>query len=249
MRCFSEGTATFMILGNVCTRNCTFCAVQHGKPEDADPHEAAHIVEAVSKLKLRYAVITSVTRDDLPDGGASQFAYVIDALKKHIPNVLVEVLIPDFLGSAESLRQVIDAAPVVLNHNIETVPRLYPEVRPQARYERSLALLRQAKRVDGGQLTKSGIMLGLGETGQEIVSTLSDIRETGCDFITISQYLQPSLRHHPLVRYVTPEEFEEYGSLAKEMGFSSVSSGPLVRSSFHAADDYLRLKRVVENHI
>jgi len=248
MICFSEGTATFMILGNVCTRNCTFCAVHHGLPEPVDPKEPEHIVEAVEKLKLRYVVITSVTRDDLPDGGASQFVLVLNALKKHISDILTEVLIPDFQGSTDSLKLVIESQPTVLNHNFETVPRLYPEVRPQAQYKRSLALLKQAKIFDPALCTKSGIMLGLGEERQEVQNVLSDIRKTGCDFITIGQYLQPSLHHHPLVRYVTLDEFEEYGSFAKEIGFISVSSGPLVRSSFHAASDYAASKCATASH-
>ncbi len=242
MACFTEGTVTFLILGNVCTRNCTFCAVHHGKPEALDPDEPEHIVEAVQKLKLRYVVVTSVTRDDLPDGGASQFVKVITALRKYDPDIPVEVLIPDFQGSLAALRHVIDAFPTVLNHNVETVPRLYSGVRPQAQYRWSLALLKRAKALNNKLFTKSGLMLGLGETRQEVISTMADLREAGCDFLTIGQYLQPSLRHHSLVRYASPEEFDEYGAIAKEMGFISANSGPLVRSSFHAAGDYLSSK-------
>lgn len=235
-RCFAEGTATFMILGDICTRNCTFCAVMHGKPQAPDPAEPEHIVEAVNKLGLRYVVITSVTRDDLPDGGSSHFAQTITAIQSYDARISVEVLIPDFGGSLSALQMVIDARPTVLNHNVETVPRLYPEVRPQANYQRSLELLKQARLLDGGILTKSGLMLGLGESRQEVFEVMADLRQTGCDILTIGQYLQPSLRHHRLVRYIPPEEFEEYQNAGMEMGFSGVASGALVRSSFNAID-------------
>ena len=237
--CFAEGTATFMILGDICTRNCTFCAVKKGKPLAPEPQEPEHVVTAVDKLGLSYVVITSVTRDDLPDGGASQFAQTIKAIREYEPNIMVEVLIPDFGGSLPALQTVIDACPSVINHNIETVPRLYSEVRPQANYQRSLKLLKQTKLLDSGLLTKSGLMLGLGESQQEVIEVMADLREAGCDFLTIGQYLQPSLRHHQVVRYVPPEEFEEYQNIGKAMGFISVFSGPLVRSSFHAAEAYL----------
>jgi len=238
-RCFSEGTATFMILGNVCTRNCTFCAVNHGKPETPDPHEAEHVVQAVARLGLGYVVITSVTRDDLLDGGASRFAATIRAIHEHDSGIAVEVLIPDFQGSAEALKTVIDASPAVLNHNVETVLRLYPDVRPQAKYWRSLDLLRQAKLLDSRILTKSGFMLGLGESRGEVIQVMVDLRRAGCDLLTIGQYLQPSLQHHRLVRFVPPEEFEEYRIMGEKLGFVSVVSGPLVRSSFHAAKMYI----------
>lgn len=238
-RCFAEGTATFMILGNICTRNCTFCAVKHGKPQAPDPQEPDHIVQAVAKLRLRYVVITSVTRDDLPDGGASQFAQTIRAIHEYDPGTAVEVLIPDFKGSASALRTVVDASPAVLNHNVETVPRLYTEVRPQAEYGRSLDLLKQAKLLDGSLLTKSGLMLGLGESREEVIEAMATLRRAGCDLLTIGQYLQPSLEHHRLVRYVRPEEFEEYQIVGKKLGFVSVMSGPLIRSSFHAAEMYI----------
>lgn len=234
--CFAEGTATFMILGNICTRNCTFCAVKHGKPYAPDSQEPEHIVEAVNKLGLRYVVITSVTRDDLPDGGASHFAQTIRAIHEYDSDIMVEVLIPDFKGSLSALQTVTDACPSVLNHNIETVPRLYPEVRPEANYQRSIQFLKQAKLLNRKLLTKSGLMLGLGETQQEVSEVMDDLRLAGCDVITIGQYLQPSLSHHKLVRYVPPEEFEEYQNIGREMGFASVISGPLVRSSFHAAE-------------
>ena len=238
-KCFAEGTATFMILGDICTRNCTFCAVKPGKPQAPDSQEPEHIVEAVSKLGLRHVVITSVTRDDLPDGGASHFAQTIKAIYSYNAKTSVEVLIPDFGGSLYALQTVIDARPTVLGHNMETVPRLYPEVRPQAEYQRSLELLKQTKLLDGGLLTKSGLMLGLGESRQEVVEVMTALRQVGCDILTIGQYLQPSLRHHRVMRYIPPEEFEEYQNVGREMGFISVISGSLVRSSFHAADTYL----------
>ena len=234
--CFAEGTATFMILGDICTRNCTFCAVKHGKPQAPDSPEPEHIVGAVNKLGLRYVVITSVTRDDLPDGGASQFAQTITAIHNYEPDIRVEALIPDFGGSLAALRTVVDAHPAVLNHNVETVPRLYPEVRPQAKYERSLELLKQSKRLNNGILTKSGFMLGLGESRQEVIEVMADLRQADCHILTIGQYLQPSLEHHELVRYIPPEEFEEYANIGKQLGFWHVVSGPLVRSSFHAAE-------------
>lgn len=234
--CFAQGTATFMILGDICTRNCTFCAVKHGKPEAPDPEEPEHIVSAVKKLRLRYVVITSVTRDDLPDGGASQFAQIIKALRAYDSNILVEVVVPDFRGSLPAWQIVIDASPDVLNHNVETVPRLYLEVRPGANYQRSLELLRRAKL--NGLLTKSGLMLGLGERENEVIEVMEDLREAGCDSITLGQYLRPSLKHHEVVRYVTPAEFAQYEVIARKMGFLGVASGPLVRSSFNAIDFY-----------
>lgn len=237
--CFAEGTATFMILGDICTRNCTFCAVTKGIPLSPDPEEPAHIVAAMRRLGLRYVVVTSVTRDDLPDGGASHFAQTIAAIRKYDPNIAVEVLIPDFRGSVPALQTVVDACPAVLNHNVETVPRLYHEVRPKANYRQSIELLKQAKCRNNGFLTKSGLMLGLGETRPEVIEVMTELRQAGCDILTLGQYLQPSLNHHKIVRYVTPEEFEEYQNAGKEMGFTSVVSGPLVRSSFHAAEAYL----------
>lgn len=242
-KCFAEGTATFMILGNICTRNCTFCAVKHGKPQAPDPQETDHIVQAVDRLGLRYVVITSVTRDDLPDGGSFQFAQTVRAIRKYDPGIAVEVLIPDFQGSASALQTVVDASPAVLNHNIETVPRLYSEVRPQAQYRRSLDLLKQVKLLDNSLLTKSGLMLGLGESREEVIEVMADLRHAGCDFLTIGQYLQPSLQHHRLVRYIRPEDFEEYRIVGKELGFASVMSGPLVRSSFDAAEMYISATR------
>ncbi len=237
--CFAEGTATFMILGNICTRNCAFCAVESGRPDPPDSQEPRHIVAAVKKLGLQYVTITSVTRDDLPDGGAAYFARTISAIRSYQSRILVEALVPDFGGSLAALQAVMDAVPAVLNHNVETIPRLYSEVRPQASYQRSLELLRQAKLFNSRILTKSGFMLGLGETRQEVLDLMVDLREAGCDLITIGQYLPPSLEHHAVVRYAPRAEFEEYRKIGNEMGFVSVTSAPLARSSFHAAETYL----------
>jgi len=213
--------------------------VEHGKPQAPDPQESEHIVAAVNKLGLQHVVITSVTRDDLPDGGASYFAQTIKAIHSYNAKISVEVLTPDFRGSLSALQTVIDASPAILNHNVETVPRLYPEVRPEANYQRSLELLRQTKLLNNRLLTKSGFMLGLGETRQEVIEVMADLRQAGCALLTIGQYLPPSLRHHKVVRYIPPEGFEEYQNIGKEMGFISVISGPLVRSSFQAAEAYL----------
>ncbi len=238
-RCFAEGTATFMILGNICTRNCSFCAVESGRPQTPDPHEPDNVVAAVAKLRLKFAVITSVTRDDLPDGGASHFARTIKAIHEYSPDIMVEALTPDFKGSLSALQTVTDTSLTVLNHNVETVPRLYREVRPQAEYRRSLKVLRQARLLNPGLLTKSGLMLGLGETNREVIEVMADLRQVGCDVLTIGQYMQPSLRHHRVVRFVHPDEFAEYENMGKELGFRYVAAGPLIRSSFHAAETYL----------
>ena len=240
--CFSQRTATFLILGNICTRNCTFCAVKKGVPSPVDEEEPQHLAEAAGKLGLRYVVITSVTRDDLPDGGASHFAKTIARLREKDKGITVEVLIPDFGGSPHSLKMVVDAHPDVINHNLETVPRLYPEVRPKADFQRSLMLLEQVKRFDSHIVTKSGLMVGLGETEEELVQVMEELRRVNCDLMTIGQYLQPSAHHHPVVRYVPPEEFLEYEAIGKEMGFSDVASAPLVRSSFNAAQLYAKTK-------
>jgi len=236
MECFCSKTATFMILGSVCTRNCTFCTVTKGTPGMPDPEEPANVARAIGKLGLRHAVITSVTRDDLADGGSAHFAAVIQAIRKMDNTVVVEVLTPDFQGDEEALRTVVAARPDILNHNIETVPSLYPEVRPMAVYRRSLEFLRNARTIDPSIYTKSGIMLGLGETKEEVVAALQDLREVGCDFLTIGQYLSPTKEHHPVVEFVRPEIFEEYRGIALELGFAHVASGPLVRSSYHAAE-------------
>jgi len=240
--CFSRKTATFLILGNVCTRNCSFCAMKKGVPTPVDEKEPRHVLEAVEKLLLRYVVITSVTRDDLPSGGASQFARTIRVLHENKKDVIVEVLVPDFLGSAEALRVVIEAEPQVINHNVETVPRLYPEVRPGADYSRSVGLLFTVKRLNQAITTKSGLMLGLGETRDEVIEIMEDLREANCELLTIGQYLQPSHKHHPVVRFVPPEEFAEYEQIGKDMGFTEVVAAPLVRSSLDAAELYTKTK-------
>jgi len=243
--CFSNRTATFLLLGDICTRNCTFCAVKKGVPCPVDEKEPQHLAEAVEKLGLRHVVITSVTRDDLPDGGAAHFARTIARLQEKDKGLTVEVLIPDFGGSLRSLKMVVDAHPDVINHNLETVPRLYPQVRPKADFQRSLRLLGQARELDSHIVTKSGLMVGLGETRDELLQAMEELRKVNCDLLTIGQYLQPSAHHHPVVRYVSPEEFVEYESLGKAMGFCDVASVPLVRSSFNAAQLYekARMKR------
>jgi lipoic acid synthetase len=236
--CFSRRTATFLILGSRCTRNCRFCNVAHGPTGPPDPEEPRRVADAAQRMGLRYVVVTSVTRDDLPDGGAGLFAETISEIRRRVPSALVEVLIPDFEGSASALQTVLDARPNVLNHNIETVPRLYPQVRPQAVYERSLALLGRAAAAAPDIPTKSGIMLGLGETESEVRKTLGDLRTAGCRFVTIGQYLQPSPHHLPVDRFVPPEEFDAWRERALAMGFSEAASGPFVRSSYHAKDLY-----------
>ncbi len=232
--CWGEKTATFMILGDVCTRRCGFCAVMTGTPGRVDPSEPAHLAEAVEKMGLRHAVITSVDRDDLPDGGAAHFAAVIGALRARVPGCAVEVLTPDFRGAAGALETVLAAAPEVFAHNIETVPRLYRMVRPGSIYAHSLELLRRAKSA-GAPLTKSGFMLGLGETRAEIDQVLSDLRAARVDIVTIGQYLQPTSGHLPVARYVPPAEFEAIRKDASPLGFRHVEAGPLVRSSYHAS--------------
>ncbi len=232
--CFSSRTAAFLIMGPHCTRNCRFCAVEHGPPGPPDPEEPARVAEAARSLGLLYAVVTSVTRDDLADGGASCFAATIGVIKEKQPDALVEVLIPDFKGDFKALGTVLAARPDVINHNIETVERLYSSVRPGASYERSLGLLSQAKRTAPSIPVKSGLMLGLGETEPEIRRTIKDLFDAGCSMLTLGQYLQPSALHLPVERYVPPEEFDDWKRVALEIGFSQVASGPFVRSSYHA---------------
>jgi len=234
--CFSNRTATFLILGDRCTRNCRFCAVAHSPVEPPDPAEPVRVAETVEKLGLAYVVITSVTRDDLPDGGAGHFAKTIREIHRRIPEAAIEVLIPDFKGVAAALRTVLKARPQVLNHNIETVPRLYTTVRPGAVYARSLELLGRVKTIDASVPTKSGLMLGLGETTAEIRQTLQDLLDVGCRMLTIGQYLQPSKDHLPVARFVPPTEFDQWQQTAFQMGFSEVASGPFVRSSYHAKE-------------
>ncbi|MEO7192993.1 MAG: lipoyl synthase [Vicinamibacterales bacterium] len=232
--CWHHGTATFMIMGDVCTRACGYCNVTHGAPGALDPHEADNLAEAVDTMALSYVVVTSVDRDDLPDSGAGAFAATVRAIKAKRPECRVEVLIPDFRGSEQALQTVIDAAPDVLNHNTETVPRLYRLARPGGRYARALELLDRARRMSPGTPTKTGIMVGLGETWDEVVQVLRDLREVDCKILTIGQYLRPSLAHLPMERYYTPEEFGRLKQIALDLGFGHVESGPLVRSSYHA---------------
>ena len=240
--CFGQGTATFLILGKTCTRNCTFCAIPtEERPPAPDPDEPRRVARAAAELGLKHAVITSVTRDDLEDGGASHFARTVRALRDVNPEITVEVLIPDFQGSGEALKIVMDSEPDILNHNLETVPRLYPEVRPQAVYSRSLELLKRAKEMAPAKLTKSGLMLGMGEEKVEILGVMADLRQVSCDLLTLGQYLRPSGKHHPVARYVTPEEFEELRVEGEKMGFKAVFSAPLVRSSFHAAKIFKKI--------
>ncbi len=240
--CYAKRTATFLILGNVCTRNCTFCAVNKGRPAPLDGGEPDRIGEAVARMGLRHVVITSVTRDDLPDGGAGHFARVIRTLKGQDEGLTVEVLIPDFQGDRAALAEVAAARPDVLNHNVETVPRLYPAVRPMADFRRSVELLRAAKDMDSSLVTKSGIMVGLGEEAEELRETMADLRAARCDLLTIGQYLQPSPAHHEVVRYVPPEEFDGYARDGRAMGFADVAAAPFVRSSFSAAELFHRVK-------
>lgn len=238
--CWGEhGTATFMILGDICTRRCGFCAVTSGRPQaGVDPQEPAHVAEAVAAMSLKHAVITSVDRDDLPDGGARHWARVIEAIHEKNPGTAVEVLTPDFRGVPDALDVVLDAAPEIFSHNMETVPRLYRQARPGSRYDRSLALLAEAsRRRDEGEYegrVKTGIMVGLGETPDEVYSTIGDIRSTGVEILTIGQYLQPSPKHLPVDRFVHPDEFAAYKAHAMSLGFAHCESGPLVRSSYHA---------------
>jgi lipoyl synthase len=233
--CFAKGTTTILILGKICTRDCGFCAVEHGHPGRLEEEEPAQVALAVKKMGLRYVVLTSVTRDDLPDGGAAVYARTIRAIRDADRTIKIEVLIPDFKGDLPALKTVLNENPDVLNHNVETVPRLYARVRPQAEFQRSVELLKRAKQEAPGIFTKSGFMLGLGEDRKEVLDLLQDLRSVGCDFITIGQYLQPRQDRLPVVRYVPPEEFEEYKKIGEEMGFRGVASGPFVRSSFHAS--------------
>lgn len=241
LECFSNKTATFMILGNICTRACKFCNVTGGEPEKINSLEPGNIAKAVDELGLEHAVITSVTRDDLVDQGANQFAEVIKEIRFIEKNVSVEVLTPDFNNNYELIKIVVDARPDVYNHNIETVKRLYDTVRPEANYEQSLEVLRNIKKIDKNMTTKSGIMLGLGEKHVEVVETLKDLRESGCDIVTIGQYLQPSKEHIEMVEYVHPDKFKEYEAIAISLGFSAVASSPLVRSSYKALESYKKI--------
>jgi lipoic acid synthetase len=231
--CYARRTATFMILGNICTRPCGFCSVPKGQPDDLEDDEPARVAEAALRLGLRHVVITSVTRDDLPDGGADHFRRCILAVRERT-GAVVEVLTPDFLGDLSAVDRVLEAAPEVFNHNMETVPRLYKKVRGRASYQRSLDVLAHVKQCSPATVTKSGLMLGLGETTEELFDVLGDLRAAGCDTLTLGQYLAPTLKHIPVARYVTPAEFDEFAARARTLGFVKVAAGPFVRSSYHA---------------
>ena len=236
--CWERGTATFMILGNICTRRCHYCAVTTGRPTGLDLQEPARLAETVKATGLRYCVITSVNRDDLPDGGAFIFAACINRIRQTVSGCRVEVLIPDFAGSWPALKKVIDARPDVLNHNIETSHRVFPRVRPKGDYQLSLELLAEVKEMDSGMATKSGIIVGMGETREEVVETMEDLRRVDCDLLTIGQYLRPSVKHLPIDRFYTPGEFAELREIGENLGFKHVASGPLVRSSYHADEQH-----------
>ena len=241
--CWSKRHATFMIMGDTCTRACAFCDVKTGKPEKLDQFEPIKIANAVKKLNLRHVVITSVDRDDLPDGGSTHFKEVVEITRKKNPNTTIEVLTPDFLRKGESYKIILSANPDVFNHNIETVPRLYVKVRPGARYFSSLELLKNAKKDNKQVFTKSGIMVGLGEEKDEVIQVMDDLRSADVDFLTIGQYLQPTAKHHPLDRYYHPDEFKDLEIVARSKGFLLVSSSPLTRSSYHADEDFAKLKQ------
>ena len=241
--CWSKRHATFMIMGDTCTRACAFCDVKTGKPGKLDKLEPFKIAEAVKKLNLRHVVITSVDRDDLEDGGSYHFFKVINQTRKINPNTTIEVLTPDFLRKGDAYKKVLEANPDVFNHNIETVPSLYLKVRPGSRYFSSLELLKNTKKINKNVFTKSGIMVGLGENKNEILQVMDDLKSADVDFLTIGQYLQPSVKHFPLDRYYTPQEFDELGSIAKAKGFLLVSSSPLTRSSYHADEDFAKLQQ------
>ncbi len=232
MECFARRTATFMILGRNCTRNCTFCNVTRDRPDPVDAQEPEHVAKAVQALQLKHAVVTSVTRDDLPDQGAYQFAEIVRQIRKYNPDTTVELLIPDMSGNEDLLDIIFETVPDVLNHNIETVPDFYPKVRPAADFMRSVHVLDYAKKK--GLKTKSGIMVGFGETEEQVVNAFKELRKADCDMLTVGQYLQPTKRHIPVTEYVTPAQFDRYKEIALELGFKHVNSGPLVRSSYHA---------------
>jgi len=240
--CWSKRTATFMILGDLCTRSCRFCSVKWGRPSHVDRQEPARVASAVEQMGLKFAVVTSVNRDDLSDGGASIFADTIQEIRRRLPECGVEVLIPDFEGNWDALRLVVDARPDILNHNVETVPRLFKRVQPWDNYELSLELFSQVRRMDPEMITKSGVMVGLGETRDELAAVMRDLRERDVDILTIGQYLPPSKRHFPLERYYSLEEFAELKRMGLELGFGHVESGPMVRSSYHAGDQAEALK-------
>ncbi len=247
--CWDKKHATFMILGSVCTRACAFCNVKTGRPDQLDPHEPENVAHAVQTLGLNHVVITSVDRDDLEDGGADHFAQVIQAIRQNSPHTTIEILTPDFLRKDMVVDKIIQAHPDVYNHNLETVPRLYASVRPGARYFHSLNLLSKVKEKAPSIFTKSGLMVGLGETPEEIYQVMDDLRAAKVDFLTIGQYLQPTPKHHPVLRYVEPEEFDAYAKMAKGKGFLMVSASPLTRSSYHAGEDFQRLKEARQTYL
>ena len=243
--CWERKTATFMILGDICTRACTYCAVTTGMPTTLDLEEPARLAETVERMGLRYVVITSVNRDELPDGGAFIFAQCIQQIRKRLPECKVEVLIPDFCGNWDALAKVMEAAPQTLNHNIETVRRVFHSVRPKGDYDQSLELLERAKKIAPDGVTKSGMMVGLGETWDEIIDTMRDLRSVDCDLLTVGQYLRPSEKHTPLSKWYTPDEFEELRKEGEALGFRHVASGPLVRSSYHADEQYEAARKIL----
>lgn len=250
--CFKKPTATFLILGNRCTRDCAYCGIPSGKPDKLDSEEPSQVAKAAKELKLKHVVITSVTRDDLPDGGADQFAQTVKAVKNELPKSTVEVLIPDFQGSKGNLKIVLDSAIDVLNHNVETVPQLYAEIRPQADYQRSLELLKRAKGITPGVIVKSGLMVGLGETDNQLDMVFADLNRVNCDALTIGQYLRPSTSAYPVKEYIRPEKFDQYKIRAREAGIKWVFSAPLVRSSYNAEsfmNEYRRIKQEKERVI
>ena len=245
--CWTQKHATVMILGDTCTRACAFCNVKTGMPRPVDPLEPEHVAVAAGELGLEHIVVTSVDRDDLPDGGARQFVKVIEALRKNAPNTTIEILTPDFRNKAdEAVQAIVEARPDVYNHNLETVPRLYPTIRPGARYYHSLRLLERVKQLDPTIFTKSGMMMGLGEERLEVHQVMDDMRSAGVDFLTLGQYLQPTPRHAKVIDFVTPQQFKSYGDIARAKGFLLVASSPLTRSSYHAGDDFARLKAARE---
>lgn len=247
--CWAKKHATVMILGDICTRACAFCNIKTGRPDQLDPHEPERVAEAVAKMNLSHVVITSVDRDDLDDGGAGHFARVIQMIRLFSPGTTIEVLTPDFQRKEGAIETVVAARPDVYNHNLETVPGLYHTVRPGARYYHSLRLLETVKKLDPTIFTKSGIMVGLGEKKQEVHQLMDDLRAADVDFLTIGQYLQPTPKHHPIMAFITPEEFENYATMARGKGFLMVSSSPLTRSSYHAGDDFIKLRQAREQQL
>lgn len=240
--CWSKGTATFMILGNNCSRHCRFCNVASNALQPPDPQEPAKVAQAIAELKLKHAVITSVTRDDLPDGGAGHFVALVEQIKRQAPDCRIELLIPDLQGDWNALQQIIDSGPDIIGHNIETVPRLYAEVRPEAEYNRSLELLSQIKQRAAGIISKSGLMLGMGETEEEVLQVMRDLHRHQCQILTLGQYLQPTRQHYPVQDYISPAQFSRLAELGHALGFEHVEAGPLVRSSYHAEEQFTALE-------